>query len=98
MFSAFLGPKAIDFLKLVLCCVVCNTLWSLCLLISNSCLLALPNAFHLVFDVCVGGCVQGDGLTMGGLVVVRKGNGGVEYTFAEKSFGEHAAESEVGKR
>ena len=33
---------------------------------------------------------QGDGLTMGGLLVVKKGSGGVAYAYAEERFGDHA--------
>ena len=38
--------------------------------------------------------MQGDGLTMGGLIVLKKG-GEVVYTYGEKTFGDHAPESDV---
>lgn len=34
--------------------------------------------------------VQGDGLTMGGLLIVAKGDEGVKYAYAEEVFGDHA--------
>lgn len=37
--------------------------------------------------------LKGDGLTMGGLVVV--GNAGVQYAFAELNFGDHADPAEI---
>ena len=39
--------------------------------------------------------LKGDGLTMGGLVVVKKGNAGVQYAFAELNFGDHAEPADV---
>jgi hypothetical protein len=41
--------------------------------------------------------VQGDGLTMGGLLIVNKGNGGVAYAYAEERFGDHADNETVLK-
>ena len=38
---------------------------------------------------------QGDGLTMGGLMVIKKGVGGPSYAFAEERFGDHASFDEV---
>eukprot|EP00884_Botryococcus_braunii_P005731 jgi/Botrbrau1/15159/Bobra.0149s0026.2 len=39
--------------------------------------------------------LTGDGVTMGGLMVVRQGSGGVEYAFIEETFGDHADHDEV---
>ena len=39
--------------------------------------------------------LKGDGLTMGGLMVVKKGSGGVQYAFAELNFGDHADSAEI---
>lgn len=39
--------------------------------------------------------LKGDGLTMGGLFVIGKGNAGVEYMFIEETFGDHAPTEEV---
>ena len=39
--------------------------------------------------------LKGDGLTMGGLVVVRKGDAGVQYAFAELNFGDRAESAEI---
>ena len=41
--------------------------------------------------------LKGDGLTMGGLMVVRRGEGGVEFAFAELNFGDHAEPAEILK-
>lgn len=41
--------------------------------------------------------MQGDGLTMGGLLIVNKGNGGVAYAYAEERFGDHADNETVLK-
>jgi hypothetical protein len=40
--------------------------------------------------------VQGDGLTMGGLIVLKKG-GDVQYTYGEKTFGDHAPDAEASR-
>lgn len=39
--------------------------------------------------------LKGDGLTMGGLFVIGKGNTGVEYMFLEQTFGDHAPVEEL---
>ena len=39
--------------------------------------------------------LKGDGLTMGGLMVVKKGDAGVQYAFAELNFGDHADPAEI---
>ncbi|KAK9906498.1 hypothetical protein WJX75_002938 [Coccomyxa subellipsoidea] len=41
--------------------------------------------------------LKGDGLTMGGLLIVNKGNGGVAYAYAEERFGDHADNETVLK-
>ena len=38
-----------------------------------------------------------DGLTMGGLMVIKKGTGGPSFAFAEERFGDHAEIDEVLK-
>jgi hypothetical protein len=39
----------------------------------------------------------GNGLTMGGLMVMRQGNGGIEYLFLEEDFGDSAGNKNVLK-
>lgn len=39
--------------------------------------------------------LKGDGLTMGGLFVVKQGDGGVQFMHLEKTFGDHASSAEV---
>ncbi|CAL8462490.1 g2023 [Coccomyxa elongata] len=34
--------------------------------------------------------LKGDGLTMGGLLILKQGSGGVAYAYAEERFGDHA--------
>ena len=39
--------------------------------------------------------LQGVGSIMGGVIVMQAGNGGVEYIFTEKNFGQFASNEEV---
>lgn len=39
--------------------------------------------------------INGDGLTLGGVFVVGKGSGAVEYAYREKHFGDHGEASDV---
>jgi hypothetical protein len=41
--------------------------------------------------------MQGDGLTMGGLLIIAKGDRGVKYAYAEERFGDHASNEAVLK-
>ena len=43
----------------------------------------------------VEGNFEGDGLTYGGLLVVRPRSGAVEYAFQEETFGDHAPHEDV---
>ncbi len=39
--------------------------------------------------------LKGDGLTMGGLMVIKRGDAGVQFAFAELNFGDHAEPAEI---
>jgi hypothetical protein len=39
--------------------------------------------------------LKGDGLTMGGLFVIKAGNAGLQYMHVEEVFGRHAPHTEV---
>jgi hypothetical protein len=39
--------------------------------------------------------LNGDGLTMGGLLVMRRGDLGAEFAFAEHNFGDHAEAADI---
>lgn len=50
----------------------------------------LADVKNLAWDVLKSAPVQGDGLTMGGLLILKQGNDGVAYAYAEERFGDHA--------